>query len=103
MEGGFDCGIAFDGDADRCLACDELGPEIDGDKVIALLAVSMKEKGRLDGCLLYTSRCVYETGLIPVPFATRISGMFMGSLLSLSGDEMDEKSFPYARTLSSWN
>ena len=28
---------------------------------------------------------------------------FMGSLLSLSGDEMDEKSFPYARTLSSWN
>ena len=49
VEGGFDCGIAFDGDADRCLACDELGHEIDGDKVIALLAVSMKEKGRLDG------------------------------------------------------
>ena len=49
VEGGFDCGIAFDGDADRCLACDEQGHEIDGDKVIALLAVSMKEKGRLDG------------------------------------------------------
>ena len=44
-----DVGFAFDGDADRCLACDELGHEIDGDKVIALLAVSMKEKGRLDG------------------------------------------------------
>ena len=25
VEGGFDCGIAFDGDADRCLACDEKG------------------------------------------------------------------------------
>ena len=49
VAGGFDCGIAFDGDADRCLACDELGHEIDGDKVIALLAMTMKEKGRLDG------------------------------------------------------
>lgn len=49
VDGGFDCGIAFDGDADRCLACDEKGREIDGDKVIALLAGSMKEKGRLDG------------------------------------------------------
>ena len=49
IEGGFDCGIAFDGDADRCLACDEKGQEIDGDKVIALLAMNMKEKGCLDG------------------------------------------------------
>ena len=49
VEGGFDCGIAFDGDADRCLACDEKGQEIDGDKIIALLAMNMKEKGCLDG------------------------------------------------------
>ena len=49
VEGGFDCGIAFDGDADRCLACDEKGQEIDGDKIIALLSLTMKEKGRLDG------------------------------------------------------
>ena len=49
VAGGYDIGVAFDGDADRCLACDELGHEIDGDKGIALLAVSMKEKGRLDG------------------------------------------------------
>ena len=47
--GGYDIGIAFDGDADRCLACDEKGQEIDGDKVIALLAMNMKEKGCLDG------------------------------------------------------
>ena len=49
VEGGFDCGIAFDGDADRCLACDEKGQEIDGDKIIALLAMNMKERGCLDG------------------------------------------------------
>ena len=49
VEGGFDCGVAFDGDADRCLACDEKGQEIDGDKIIALLAMNMKEKGCLDG------------------------------------------------------
>ena len=48
VEGGYDCGIAFDGDADRCLACDEKGQEIDGDKIIALLALMMKEKGKLD-------------------------------------------------------
>ena len=48
-DGGYDLGIAFDGDADRCLACDEKGQEIDGDKVIALLAKNMKEKGCLDG------------------------------------------------------
>ena len=49
VKGGFDCGIAFDGDADRCLGCDEKGQEMDGDKIIALLAMTMKEKGRLDG------------------------------------------------------
>ena len=48
-EGGYDCGIAFDGDADRCLACDEKGAEMDGDKIIALLACDMKARGRLDG------------------------------------------------------
>ena len=45
--GGFDCGIAFDGDADRCLAIDENGEEIDGDKIIAILATRMKAQGRL--------------------------------------------------------
>ncbi len=49
VDGGFDCGIAFDGDADRCLACDEKGNEIDGDKIIALLAMEMKENKQLEG------------------------------------------------------
>ena len=43
----FDCGIAFDGDADRCLAVDEKGDEIDGDKIIAILATRMKAQGKL--------------------------------------------------------
>lgn len=43
----FDCGIAFDGDADRCLAVDEKGDEIDGDKIIAILATRMKTSGGL--------------------------------------------------------
>ena len=47
--GGYACGIACDGDADRCLGCDENGAEMDGDKIIALVGADMKERGRLDG------------------------------------------------------
>ena len=46
-EGCYDLGIAFDGDADRCLAVDEHGNEIDGDKIMALCATAMKEAGDL--------------------------------------------------------
>ena len=45
---GCDIGIAFDGDADRCLAVDEAGGIIDGDKIIALLSVFMKQQGTLN-------------------------------------------------------
>ena len=45
--GEYDCGIAFDGDADRCLAVDENGELIDGDKIIAILATRMKAEGKL--------------------------------------------------------
>lgn len=44
---GADIGIAHDGDADRCLAVDAQGNHIDGDQIMAILAVSMKERGRL--------------------------------------------------------
>ena len=47
VEGHFDVGIAFDGDADRCLAVDEQGQEIDGDNIMALIATAMKEAGDL--------------------------------------------------------
>lgn len=42
-----DLGIAHDGDADRCLAVDEQGKIIDGDKIMAILAISMKSRGEL--------------------------------------------------------
>ena len=47
-EHGCDCGVAFDGDADRCLAVDENGNEIDGDMIMAILALDMKERGKLE-------------------------------------------------------
>ena len=47
VEHGADVGIAHDGDADRCLAVDRDGTVIDGDQIMAILAVSMKERGLL--------------------------------------------------------
>lgn len=44
---GCDVGFAFDGDADRCLAVDEKGNIIDGDKLIAIISRYMKEMGTL--------------------------------------------------------
>ena len=46
-ENGMDVGIAFDGDADRCLATDEMGSEVDGDYIMAILALKLKEEGEL--------------------------------------------------------
>jgi phosphoglucosamine mutase len=42
-----DAGIALDGDADRCLAVDAAGTVVDGDQILAVLALSMREKDRL--------------------------------------------------------
>lgn len=44
-----DLGLAFDGDSDRCLAVDEKGNLIDGDRLIAVFAKDMKERGTLTG------------------------------------------------------
>lgn len=44
---GLDCGIAFDGDADRCLAVDENGELVDGDFIIAICTKDLKERGLL--------------------------------------------------------
>ncbi|WP_101909634.1 phosphoglucosamine mutase [Marasmitruncus massiliensis] len=46
-EGSYDAGLAFDGDADRCLAVDECGELVDGDRLIALFAYHLKEQGKL--------------------------------------------------------
>ena len=42
-----DCGIAFDGDADRCLAVDENGREVDGDFIMAILSLALRRRGAL--------------------------------------------------------
>jgi phosphoglucosamine mutase len=42
VEGGYDVGIAFDGDGDRMLAVDENGEAIDGDQIIAILALDQE-------------------------------------------------------------
>ncbi len=43
----FDVGFAFDGDADRLLAVDENGEIVDGDKIVAIAAASLKKRGML--------------------------------------------------------
>ena len=47
LEIGADVGIAHDGDADRCLAVDHTGAIVDGDQLMAILALSAKERGAL--------------------------------------------------------
>lgn len=47
-EHGADLGIAHDGDADRCLAVDGTGEVVDGDKIMAILALSMSARGKLE-------------------------------------------------------
>ncbi len=46
---GYDIGVAFDGDADRCLLVDENGKEINGDMVMAICSLAMKRAGKLTG------------------------------------------------------
>ena len=47
LKSGADVGIAHDGDADRCLAIDATGAEIDGDLIMAILAKGFKAQGKL--------------------------------------------------------
>ena len=47
-ENKLDVGFAFDGDADRCIAVDENGKEVDGDKIMYLLACKLQNEGSLD-------------------------------------------------------
>lgn len=47
VEEGYDMGLAFDGDADRCLAIDEKGNLINGDFIMAIIAKHLKNQGKL--------------------------------------------------------
>ena len=47
VENHMSLGVAYDGDGDRCLAVDEKGNEIDGDKLLAIISQNLKRKGKL--------------------------------------------------------
>lgn len=47
VENNLSMGFAYDGDGDRCLAVDEKGNLIDGDKIMAIISKYLKEKGKL--------------------------------------------------------
>jgi phosphoglucosamine mutase len=49
LEHGADAGLAFDGDADRCLAIDGDGQPLDGDQILAVLASQLKRSNQLTG------------------------------------------------------
>lgn len=55
MDNGLDVGFAYDGDADRCLAIDEKGNIVDGDMIMYLCSVYMKERGDLASDTLVTT------------------------------------------------
>ncbi|MGH3509643.1 MAG: phosphoglucosamine mutase, partial [Nocardioidaceae bacterium] len=48
VDAGADVGFALDGDADRCLAVDHSGAVVDGDQLLAILALAMREQGQLN-------------------------------------------------------
>ncbi len=55
LEHGADIGIAHDGDADRCLAIDHLGRDVDGDQIMAVLALAFADRGVLAHKTLVTT------------------------------------------------
>ncbi len=54
-ENKLDVGFAFDGDADRCLAVDEKGQEVNGDKIMYICAKYLKSKGQLPSNTVVTT------------------------------------------------
>ena len=55
VQHGADLGIAHDGDADRCLAVDHTGAEIDGDQIMCILSIGLRERGELRRNTLVTT------------------------------------------------
>ena len=55
VENGLDVGFAYDGDADRCMAVDEKGNLVDGDKIMYLCGVYMKKRGELNNNTVVTT------------------------------------------------
>lgn len=55
LKEGYDIGLALDGDGDRCIAVDEMGREVNGDKIMYILAKRLKREGRLSGNKVITT------------------------------------------------
>lgn len=55
VEEQLDAGFAFDGDADRCIAVDDKGQVVDGDKILYIYGSYMKERGKLDKNTIVTT------------------------------------------------
>lgn len=49
VDNGLELGLAFDGDADRCLCVDHTGAVVDGDEIMAICALDLRERGKLAG------------------------------------------------------
>lgn len=54
-ENKLDCGFAYDGDADRCIAVDENGQVVDGDAILYICGKHMKEEGYLESNTIVTT------------------------------------------------
>jgi phosphoglucosamine mutase len=72
VDHGADAGIAHDGDADRCLAVDAAGEVIDGDQIMAILALGLRDAGRLAHDTLVTT-VMSNLGLLLAMEAERIA------------------------------
>lgn len=58
-----DLGLAYDGDADRLMAVDRYGTVVDGDKIIAILALNMKKQKQLNDNRVVTTVILSNMGL----------------------------------------
>ena len=65
LEHGADVGFALDGDADRCLAVDHTGEVVDGDQILAILALSMRDAGTLRNDTVVAIRARRAPGELP--------------------------------------
>jgi len=97
VEHGADAGIAYDGDADRCLAVDGEGEPLDGDQILTVLATGLKEAGRLTGGAVVVTVmsnqgfhvAMREAGIavIETPVATSTCPRSCGRRLVLGGEQ----------------
>jgi phosphoglucosamine mutase len=90
-------GLAFDGDADRVLAVDERGAVVDGDRILALCALSLSDAGQLDGNVVVATvmsnlgfrRALEERGIevLSAPVGDRLVAEAMSARDAILGGE----------------